>query len=120
MSAEAEFGQLGGDWVVSNNPTPSYIVITTQSTGSNPGSTNRVASYSITFPMADTYQLYARVLVGNGGFNSDSLFVGNGFGLKSATNNVDWVLVNGLAAAGFNNAADTVTGGGTLGSGVWK
>jgi uncharacterized repeat protein (TIGR03803 family) len=28
--------------------------------------------------------------------------------------------VNGLAAAGFSNATDVVTGGGTLGSGMWK
>src|SRR6185312_9658309 len=32
----------------------------------------------------------------------------------------DWVLVNGLGARGFNNSADVVTGGGALGSGVWK
>src|ERR1019366_3590967 len=84
------------------------------------GNTNRVATYTVTFPAAGTYQLYARVLVGPDGYNDDSMFYGNGFGMQNATNNSDWILVNGLGGAGFNNSMDVVTGGGSLGSGVWK
>ena len=79
-----------------------------------------MASYTVTFPSADTYQLYARVRVGPGTFNDDSLFYAASFGNKSVTLNSDWVLVNGLAAVGFSNSTDVVTGGGTLGSGMWK
>ena len=76
--------------------------------------------YAVPFPAAGTYQLYARVLVGPGGYNSDSLFYGNGFGTQNPTNNSEWIFVNGLAGVGFSNTTDVVTGGGTLGSGMWK
>jgi uncharacterized repeat protein (TIGR03803 family) len=117
---EAESGALGSDFAVSNSSSPAFITITTDNAGSNPGSAARVASYSVTFPAAGTYQVYARIRVGPGNFNDDSLFYATSFGVKSPTNNSDWVLVNGLASAGFTNSADVVTGGGTLGSGMWK
>jgi glucuronoarabinoxylan endo-1,4-beta-xylanase len=112
---------LGSDWAVSNSASPAYITILTDGAGSNRGSAARVASYSVTFPSAGTYQLYARVLVGPGGFNDDSLFYGNGFGVKNPTNSADWIFVNNLAnSRGFINPTDVVTGGGTAGNGVWK
>jgi glucuronoarabinoxylan endo-1,4-beta-xylanase len=120
VAFEAESGALGTDWAVSNSPSPAYITITSTTTTNNPVSAARVATYTVNFPTADTYQLYARVNVGAGTFNDDSLFYAASFGSKNPTLSSDWILVNGLAAAGFNNSADVVTGGGTLGSGVWK
>ena len=120
VTFEAESGALGTDWAVSNSPSPAYITITSDSTTNNPVSAARVATYTVNFPTADTYQLYARIYVGAGTFNDDSMFYAASFGTKNATLNSDWVLVNGLSAAGFNNSTDVVTGGGTLGSGVWK
>jgi arabinoxylan arabinofuranohydrolase len=117
---EAEAGTLGADFAVSNSSSPIYIVITSNNSSNSPTSSARVGTYTITFPSAGTYQLYARVWVGVGGFNDDSLFYGDGFGTKSPTNNSDWVLVNGLAGVGFTNKTDVVTGGGTLGNQVWK
>lgn len=119
---EAESGTLGAQWAVnvSGSPAVTNIAITSNSTGSNPGSSARVATYSVTFPAPGTYHLYARLRVGPAAWDDDSLFFGNGFGAKSPTANADWVLVNGLAGAGFTNSADVVTGGGTLGAGMWK
>ena len=117
---EAESGVLGSDFAVSNSSSPAYITILSDGAGSNPGSAARVASYSVTFPSAGTYQLYARVRVGPNGFNDDSMFYASSFGSKSPTLNSDWILMNGLAAAGFSNSTDVVTGGGSLGSGMWK
>ena len=117
---EAESGTLGSDFAVSNSTSPAYITILTDNTTNNPASAARVATYTVTFPVAGTYQLYAHVLVGPGGFNDDSMFYGNGFGVKNPTNSSDWILVNGLGGVGFNNPTNIVTGGGTLGSGVWK
>lgn len=117
---EAESGALGSDFAVSNSTSPAYITITTDFAGNYPSNTARVATYTITFPTAGTYQLYAHVRVGSGGFNDDSLFYGNGFGIKDPTNSADWILVNGLGGVGFNNPTNIVTGGGALGSGVWK
>ncbi len=123
VTLEAEFGMLGTDWVVSNSSRPVYITITTGITGSDanaPTNSSRVATYTVTFPAAGTYQLYARVLVGPAGYSSDSMFYGRGLGTKDPTNDLDWILVNGLESAGFNNSTDVVTGGGSLGSGMWK
>ena len=121
MMFEAESGTLGTDFTNGNDGIVQFISISTDTVNSgNPGNSNRVATYTVTFPTNGTYQLYARVLVGPMNFNDDSLFYGNGFGTKNATNNSDWILVNGLAGVGFSNKTDVVTGGGTLGSGMWK
>ncbi len=121
VAFEAESGVLGADFTNGTDGAIQFISISTDTVNSsNPGNTNRMATYNVTFPAADTYQLYARVLVGPGSFNDDSMFYGNGFGVKNSTNNSDWTLVNGLAGVGFSNSTDVVTGGGTLGSGMWK
>lgn len=120
VSFEAESGMLGAEWAVTNTPSPAFITILTDGAGNNPGSAARVASYPVTFPEAGLYQLYARIRVGPGAFNDDSMFFATSFGNKSPTLNSDWAFVNGLAGVGFNNSADVVTGGGTLGSGMWK
>lgn len=117
---EAESGTLGADWAVSNSTSPAYLTITTDGGGNVPTNTARVATYTVTFPTPGTYQLYAHVRVGPGTFNDDSLFYGKGFGLKNPANSADWILVNGLGAAGFNNPTDIVNANGSLGSGVWK
>ena len=121
VTFEAESGVLGTDFTNGTDGVVQFISISTDTVNSsNPGDTNRVATYAVTFPAAGKYQLYARVLVGPGGFNDDSLFYGNGLGTKNPANNYDWTLVNGLGGVGFSNNADVVTGGGTLGSGMWK
>ena len=120
VTFEGESGVLGSDWAVSNSASPAYITILSTSTGNNPGSSARVATYSVTFPHSGTYQLYARVRVGANTFNDDSMFYASGFGTNSPTVDSSWILVNGLGSAGFNNSTNVVTGGGTLGSGVWK
>jgi hypothetical protein len=120
VSFEAESGVLGAEWAVSNNVAVTNITITSNGAGNNPASAARVATYTVTFPAPGTYQLYARIRTGPETFNDDSLFYASSFGTKSPTVNGDWILVNGLAGAGFSNNADVVTGGGTLGSGMWK
>lgn len=117
---EAESGLVGTNFAIINTNSPIYITITNDNSGNCPSNSARVVTFTNTFPVAGTYQLYAHIRVGPGGFSDDSLFYGNGFGIKNPTNASDWILVNGLASAGFNNATDVVTGGGTLGSGVWK
>ncbi len=117
---EAESGALGSDWAVSNSSPPVYITITSQDTGNNPSNAARLATYTVAFPTAGTYQLYAHVLVGPGGASSDSLFYGDGFGVQNPSNSASWILVNGLFNVGFSTSTSVVTGGGTAGIGVWK
>lgn len=120
VTIEAESGLRGADWTVNNSGSPAFITITGTGAGGNPGSAARVASYTVTFPVAGTYNLYARMRIGVGGFNDDSMFYGNGFGAKSATTDNDWQLVNGLASGGFTAANDVVSGNGAAGNQVWK
>jgi uncharacterized repeat protein (TIGR03803 family) len=121
VTFQAESGTLGSDFTNGTDGALGFISISTDTVNSgNPGNANRVASYTVTFPAAGLYQLYARLRTGPGTFNDDSLFYAASFGSKSPTLNADWVFVNGLAAAGFSNRTDVVTGGGSLGSGMWK
>jgi O-glycosyl hydrolase len=117
---EAESGQIGSDFAVSNG-VPAYISITSNNT-TIPGSAARVARYQVTFPSAGTYRLFARVRVGPGGANDDSLFLGNGFGAKNPTTSSDWKTANNFSGTGYVNLSDIVpySNGGTAGAGVWK
>jgi glucuronoarabinoxylan endo-1,4-beta-xylanase len=120
VTIEAESGTLGADWAVSNSASPVYITILSNGVGGNPGSAARVASYTVPFPAAGTYELYAHVRVGPDTFNDDSFFYGNGFGQKSATSDADWILVNGLGSGGYTAATNIVAGVGSAGGQVWK
>jgi len=117
---EAESGIQGADFTNGADGATQFISISSNSSGNNPGSAARVASYSVTFPSAGTYDLYARILVGPGMFNDDSMFYGNGFGAKSPTLNSDWILVNGLDPVGYTASDEVVTNAGTAANGVWK
>ncbi len=119
---EAESGTLGSAFALSTLDGAASITISPTSASTTvPGSAARVASYSVQFPSADVYQLYARVRVGAGGFDDDSFFHGNGFGAKSPTTASNWVFSNGLAVGGFTGFTDVVTvGGGSAGTQVWK
>ncbi len=119
---EAESGTLGAEYASATVAGATGITPSTNGAGSNPGSAARIASYTVQFPSASLYQLYARVYVGAGSFNDDSFFYGAGFGTKSPTTNADWVAVlSGLANTGYTAASEqVVAGGGSAGIQVWK
>ena len=120
VTVEAESGTLGADFNTGNDGGTQYITITSDSIDTIPGSAARVATYSVTFPAADTYDLFARVLVGSGNADDDSFFYGNGFGVKSPTSSADWITVNSVNVGGFTNPGDVVSGSGSSGITVWK
>lgn len=119
---EAESGTLGAEFGINTLDGVTNITISPTGSGNSPGSTARVATYSVTFPKAGSYYLYARLYVGTNNFNDDSFFYATSFGTKSPTNDADWITVNGLAnPVGFANSSDVVTGGGSgAGSDTWK
>ena len=118
---EAESGALGSDFSESIQTGVTAITISPSGSGYNPGGDARVASYSITFPAADSYQLYARLYVGSGTWGDDSFFYANSLGRKSSTTDSDWYMINGLASAGFTESDDDVPAeSGSAGSEVWK
>lgn len=121
VTFEAESGALGSDFTNGTSGSVQFISISTTNVNSgNPGNASRVATYTITFPTVGTYDLYARVLVGPDGFNDDSMFYANGFGVKSPTSDSDWLTVNGLASGGFMASTDVVAGNGSAEIQVWK
>ncbi len=122
VTFQAESGILGDSITIGTDSTTSTTYITPDSnyTGLVPADSSRVATYQVTFPDSGTYALYARVRVGPGGYNSDSFFYGSRFGILNDTASADWVLINGLASAGFTDSANVVSGPGTAGTGVWK
>ena len=118
---QAEAGTAGSNWSTATEAPVTYVTITTPNVNAqNPGTANRVITYSVTFPAAGTYNLFARIRVGAGAFNDDSFYYGNGFGTKAVTNDNDWITVNGLSASSYTAANDVVSGMGTAGNQVWK
>lgn len=118
---EAELGQVGSGFSVIKDGDVSYITAKENFTGqASPEDTSRMVGYKVTFQDSGVYQLFARVYVGNGGFNDDSFFASNGFGSMNETDAGSWVFVNGLGEAGYTTLWDVVKDKGTAGSGVWK
>lgn len=117
---EAESGTRGTELIAATDGTVQYLTAGTNGTGESPGSSERVVTYTVTFPGPGTYELFARIRVGPAEADDDSLFYGNGFGPKSAGAPDDWILANGLSGAGYTLAGDQVIGNGTAGAGVWK
>jgi len=117
---EAESGEIGSDFDILTAGDITYVTIKTNSTAFNPGSAKRINTYQVTFPDSGSYNLFARMRVGSGGYDDDSFFYGKGFGLKDSVTNGDWVFVNGLASAGFTDSSAVVDGAGAAGNSVWK
>jgi endo-1,4-beta-xylanase len=118
---EAESGIAGSKFSVADDNDITYVTSDTNYTDlAVPGDTSRMITYEVTFPDSGAYNLFARMRVGSGGFNDDSFFSAKGFGVKDETLADDWVMVNGLAGAGFFDSADIVDELGTSGNDVWK
>ena len=67
VSFEAETGILGADFTNGTDGAVQFISISTDRINNgNPGSSNRVATYTVNFPAAGRYYLYARLRVGPG------------------------------------------------------
>jgi endo-1,4-beta-xylanase len=118
---EAESGILGDDYNILTAGDVTYIAPKTNYISTtNPGSSAKVASFTVTFSDSGTYKLFARVRVNSGGANDDSFFHGNGFGTKSPTSDDDWIICNNLHTAGFSISTDVVENQGSAPTGVWK
>ncbi len=118
---EAESGNVGSNYSVLKDGNITYVTPKTNWTSlTNPGDSSRTITYQVTFADSGSYNLFARVRVGSGGYDDDSFFYGHGFGIKNDTSSTDWYMVNGLAGAGFTDPATYVDGPGSLGNNMWK
>lgn len=117
---EAEEGVVGSDFSMAEENGVQYIAINTNGTAGNPESESRMVRLEVTFPAAQTYDLYIRCRVGSAAANDDSFFYGNGFGVKSPTSDDDWVRVNNIHSVGYTGANEFVDGAGGAGTLIWK
>ncbi|MBN2012114.1 endo-1,4-beta-xylanase [candidate division KSB1 bacterium] len=117
---EVESGDVGSDFNLVQEDSIEYVTIQTNRTEFNPGSRARIVTFEVTFPDTGVYDLFVRLRVGPGSWDDDSFFYGNGFGVKDSLLDSNWILINGLAGAGFSEPDDVVHELGGLGSGVWK
>ncbi|PHN01627.1 glycoside hydrolase [Flavilitoribacter nigricans DSM 23189 = NBRC 102662] len=116
---ELENGTVGGDFSVSETEGGTYVSITTNGTAGHPEADARVITVDITFPEAQTYDLYVRLRVGAGGADDDSFFYGNGFGIQPYAD-AGWIRANNIHSIGYTAAGETVSGAGGAGQSVWK
>ena len=117
---EAEAGSAGADWTEQTEGETTYLTISTNGIANHPETAARVATYTLTFPASGSYELYARVRVGEGGAEDDSFFYGSAFGSPTLTDAEAWTRVNNIATGGFTNTGEVVSGGGSASSQVWK
>ena len=121
LIVEAESGQRGSYFKVLQDAGTTYVGTDSNWTSlTSPGDTTRMITYQVQFADSGSYNLFARVRVGSGGFNDDSFFYGNGFGQKNDTAASDWIFINGLSSGGFTDTAAYVDGPGAAGNSVWK
>ena len=119
-------GATQGDWATRTVPAAgavpaiTYVTTLTDAGGTSPGTANRVLSYTLTFPAAGTYELYARVRVGSAGANDDSFYYGTGFGSKGVATASDWTSTNNIFNLGYTTSTQTVEAAGSASTGVWK
>lgn len=119
---QAETGTLGADWTSPTQAGVQYVTVTPTATinAQNPGTAARVITYSVTFPAAGSYDLYARVRVGPATANDDSFYYGNGFGTKQPNADADWITANQLNGVGYTGGNIAVDGAGGATNGIWK
>ena len=117
---EAEKAILGADFAVGNDGAVQFVYPKTTNTNFYPGTVDKVLTFTVTFPEAGTYELYARLRVGAGGYNDDSFFFGKSFGALSETNADSWGYINGIATVGYINDNDVVSSLGSAGMQTWK
>jgi endo-1,4-beta-xylanase len=114
---EAESGTLGANLATNTLDGATYVTTTVNRT--TPPTAPHIGTYSVTFPAAGNYELYARYRVGPAGGDDDSWYFGQGFGEKTPEAAAQWALQN-EAGTGFTNPSATVLNGGATGSNVFK
>src|SRR5574344_1278204 len=77
---EAESGNLGSSLSLSSLDGTQYVYPLVSAGGNAPNADTRIITFSILFPEAGSYELYARFRVGSGNYDDDSFFCGKSFG----------------------------------------
>ncbi len=96
MEAE-DASVIGADFNVVTEEGVTYVTPATDfASGTNPGSSDKVLTFDVSFTAPGTYELYVKLRVGPEGANDDSFYYAVAFGEQNATNDDDWVRVNNI------------------------
>src|SRR5882672_6803686 len=87
---EAESGVLGSQFSIGNDGATQFATIVGTIGGGNPNVAARLITFTVNFPSAGTYELYARLRVGPATFNDDSFYYANGSGSRNPASDADW------------------------------
>ena len=117
---EAESGILGSSLIASSLEGVQYVYPLVSADGNAPNADTRIITFSILFPEAGSYELYARFRVGSGNYDDDSFFFGKSFGTLSVSAIDQWITLNGLVPYGYVNDGDVVGSTGSVGNNTWK
>ena len=94
---------LGSDFNILTEGDVTFITPSTNNASLyNPGTPDKVATYTVTFDAPGTYDLYVKLRVGPGAWSDDSFYFGNGFGIKPVNVDTLWIRVNNIG----NGSAD--------------
>ncbi|MEM6783854.1 MAG: endo-1,4-beta-xylanase [Bacteroidota bacterium] len=116
---DAEMGTLGDGVTAGDDAGIGYVTAAADGAGSAPGA-GRTVSVSAPFEAPGWYDLYARIYVDADGPAGDSFFHGTTFGPRDPDAEADWVTVERLLIAGFDDSEDYVDGAGQALGDVWK
>lgn len=117
---EAENASLGTEFSTADAGEVSYITINQTYAENAPSAADSIATFSVTFPEGGEYELFARVYVGPGGGNDDSLIFANSFGSPTLGDSDQWSVANNLTIAGFADPDDLILSIGEAAGQTWK
>lgn len=113
---EAESATVSAAYATGSLDGATYVTIVNDQLAA-PTTPDGALLYTVTFPSAGNYELYARFRVGPAGGSDDSFWIGNGFGNQVGGN---WFLVNQVDGGGYTAPTDTVRTGGPATTQVFK
>jgi len=88
---------LGDDYTIVSEGENTYITPATDfASTTNPGMSDKVATFDITFPASGTYDFYARVRVGPDTYDDDSFYFASDLGTRPPDVDSLWIRVNSI------------------------
>lgn len=88
---------IGSDFNIVTEGDVTFVTPLTDFAGTtNPGTSDKILTFEITFAAPGTYELYVKLRVGSNGYNDDSFYFANSFGSRPANVDSVWVRVNNI------------------------
>jgi hypothetical protein len=94
---------IGNDFDILTEGEVTYLTpLTDLASLTNPGTSDKVLTFKISFTAPGTYELYVKLRVGPEAWSDDSFYFGNGFGIKPVSIDSSWIRVNNIGNGAAN------------------